>query len=160
MHQHQLPIAPDHGTKYEENSSGHHGRLHEDGWTDRETYRWADWHVNGWGLILFLCSVWHAWVLRRRSGEGKNKDSHEQSLFHDGFSVILSQSLTQHVLHFGMSKLLDLDCLGVGIIPQNCWPIAGDLLISTDQWDWLILHTWAFWLGPWLKKLILLERHS
>ena len=27
----QQPIIPDHGTKYEENSSSHHGGMHEDG---------------------------------------------------------------------------------------------------------------------------------
>ena len=57
---------------------------------------------------------------------------------------ILCQSLTQLVWHFGMSMLLDLDYPGVGIIPPNVWPMAGDWLISIDQWDWLILYTWAF----------------
>ena len=38
----------------------------------------------------------------------------------------------------GMSVLLDLDCLKVEIIPQIFRPMAGDLLILTDQWDWLI----------------------
>ena len=75
-----------------------------------------------------------------------------------GLCDIWASPLTQPVWHLRMSILSDIECLGVEMIPQNFWPMVGDLLISTDQWDWLTctrgLFVWA-----WPTKLILLLEH-
>ena len=80
--------------------------------------------------------------------------------FNDRFSVNLSQSLTQLVWHFEMSIVLDLDCLGVGIIPHNFWRMAGDLFISIDQWDWLFCTCGIFVWGLGWKADFTLERET
>ena len=37
FYMHKRPMVPDHGTQYEENPYSHHGGMHEDGKTDRQT---------------------------------------------------------------------------------------------------------------------------